>query len=258
MSDDDDGYAFVPDARGGGDDDEPTTYDAGTQDEYEAERINLDEAFEPVDSSVMRLKRAWVSERLCPEMLEYQGELLEDVRERVAAQCKALEERERERAERGSSGAEDASEKMMDDIMWIEVNRVKYLMREYLRTRLHKIEEYSLHVLTDEDTSRRLSEKELEYAEGYVKAVDVHFGDALRELPQQYRQFLKEFDDDEREVIPKPDLDAFVIFRVREDVPNFQVDDGESVTLRRGEIILARYSRFKPLTETDPPQAELV
>lgn len=258
MSDDDDGYAFAPDARARYDEDEPTTYDTGTQGEEETELVNLDEAFEPVNSSVMRLKRAWVSERLCPEMLEYQDEVLEDVRRRVAAQCEALEGRERERAARGSSGAEDASEKMMDDIMWIEVNRVKYLMREYLRTRLHKIEEHALHVLTDEDTLQRLSESEQKYAEGYVKALDEHFSDALRELPPQYRQFLKEFDDDEREVIPKPDLDAFVFFRMREDVPNFIDSSGESVTLRRGEVMLAQYSRFKALTQTDPPQAELV
>ena len=39
----------------------------------------------------------------------------------------------------------------MDNVMWVEVNRIKYLLREYARTRLRKIEAHAFYfILTEE------------------------------------------------------------------------------------------------------------
>lgn len=45
----------------------------------------------------------------------------------------------------------------------INLNRVKYLLRSYLRVRLAKIEEHALHYLQN---SQRLSPQEVVFAEG--------------------------------------------------------------------------------------------
>ena len=93
-----------------------------------------------------------------------------------------------------------------------------------------------------------------------------HYENFLKELPEQYRDAVKEFATDEEggsAMISKPKTDSFVFFRFREDVVNFvtgEDDDGntDSVDLKRGAILLAKYSMFKDLLHTDPPKAELV
>ena len=262
----DDGYG----SHLGHDDDdavEPSAYapEGGDDaDGLDGRPMNLDEGFEPTTSAVMMLKRAWVRERLCPEMRAYAASTFEDVRTRTDARVEQLERRARERAEGGGGGAEEESEKLMDHLMWIEVNRVRYIMREYLRTRLHKIETHALHVLTDADTFAKLSETEQKFAEGYIEALQGHFEDVLKDLPEGYRDMMVEYSgeaDEEataQKMIPKPNLDAFVIFRMREDVPNFVQPNGETIELERGQVMLAQYSRFRDLLAFDPPKAELV
>jgi len=269
----DDGYEHAPRRRASDDDDdEPRTMSDADEDEDDARRtrsLNLDEAFEPVTSPVMRLKRAWVRERLAPEMMTHEGALVDGVKRAVEAQERALTKRAEARAERGG-GAEDASEKLMDNVMWVEVNRIKYLLREYMRTRLRKIEAHAFYfILTEEGREagrERLSEAEQKYVVEYATAVSEHYENVLKELPEQYREAMKEFaTDDEREsaMISKPNTDSFVFFRFREDVVNFTTgedDEGntDSVDLKRGAILLAKYSIFKDLLHTDPPKAELV
>ena len=155
---DDDGYDHAP-TRASDDEDEPRTMSDEDDEEEDARRmrnLNLDEAFEPVTSPVMRLKRAWVRERLAPEMMTREDALVEAVKTAVEAQERALTRRAETRAERGG-GAEDASEKLMDNVMWVEVNRIKYLLREYARTRLRKIEAHAFYFILTEEGQERLT-----------------------------------------------------------------------------------------------------
>lgn len=46
-----------------------------------------------------------------------------------------------------------------------ELNRVRYLMRAYLRCRLLKIEKYVMHILDNEDEQDKLSSQELQHAQ---------------------------------------------------------------------------------------------
>tara|TARA_B110000003_G_scaffold22398_1_gene21583 strand:- start:8450 stop:9274 length:825 start_codon:yes stop_codon:yes gene_type:complete len=268
---DDDGYDHAP-TRASDDEDEPRTMSDEDDEEEDARRmrnLNLDEAFEPVTSPVMRLKRAWVRERLAPEMMTREDALVEAVKTAVEAQERALTRRAETRAERGG-GAEDASEKLMDNVMWVEVNRIKYLLREYARTRLRKIEAHAFYFMRTEEgqerLSERLSEAEQKYVWEYANAVREHYENVLKELPDGYRHPVNEFATDEEggsAMISKPKTDSFVFFRFREDVVNFvtgEDDDGntDSVDLKRGAILLAKYSMFKDLLHTDPPKAELV
>jgi len=276
--DDDDGWAHA--AREDNDDDvdvaapledEPRAYDdgGGADDDDdvfgdEARERNFDACYEPVDSEVMRLKRAWVQERLSPEMLPHEGALWASVKEAVETQEDVLERRARDRVERG--GAEtDASDKLLDDIMWMEVNRVKYLLREYLRTRLMKIEAHALHCAVHGETWDALSEDERRYVTGYVGAVEEHSKSVLNELPESYRDLDKENSTGEEtaetsNMIPRPNLDGIAFFRIREDVASYQPEDADCdpMNLKRGQIIMGKYSMFRSLTKTDPPTAELV
>ncbi|KAF9177870.1 GINS complex subunit [Haplosporangium sp. Z 11] len=69
-----------------------------------------------------------------------------------------------------------------------ELERVKFVLRSYLRTRISKIEKYCQFILADTNSRRRLSKAEILYAE-------------------------------------KPSLDEAVFCRVVEDVGDFRLDE---------------------------------
>lgn len=46
-----------------------------------------------------------------------------------------------------------------------ELERIKFLVRGYLRSRLTKIDKYTLHIKQNEDQLNKLSEKEIQYME---------------------------------------------------------------------------------------------
>lgn len=50
----------------------------------------------------------------------------------------------------------------------LEVERISYLIKEYLRTRLFKIQTYSFHILKENQLSN-LSQEEQEFVVGYAK-----------------------------------------------------------------------------------------
>lgn len=54
---------------------------------------------------------------------------------------------------------------LMRSVYLQEVNRVKYMMRAYLRCRLWKVEQYAMHILDNEEEQEKLSPQELYYAQ---------------------------------------------------------------------------------------------
>ena len=254
-----DGARARVDGRSAGDDDmdEPEAYG---EDALGDDEVNLDEGYEPVDSDVMRLKRAWVQERLAPEILEHQTELVDAVKRAIETQEERIE-REQENENR------DASDNIVTNIYWMELNRVKYMLREYFRTRLRKMERHALFIFEDATTREKLSSAELKYLEDYNSAVHEHLRSVLKELPDQYdsdvvQQIGQDEEDKTQSMKPEPNLDGFVFFRIREDIGNFlpggATSDDDAVELERGQILLAKYSAFKDLLNTEPPKAELV
>lgn len=264
-----DGYEFY------GDDVERRPGDARVDDmdDEDARQDDDDDDFErefAPASAYARVKHAWMRERLAPEILSYIDDDARELKRAIDAQEQRLE---REQAREGK----DQATEICLNAMWTELHRAKYVLREYLRTRLRKIEKYAMFIALDDEDERgswaRLSEAEQRYVTNYLAAVTEHSRSVLDGLPENYRDLIKEHDDNdemsqaelrESKMVSKPNLDAAVFFRFREDVGNFLLDenaaeDGErSIELRRGQILLAKYSMFKELLETEPPKAELV
>lgn len=121
-----------------------------------------------------------------------------------------------------------------------------------------------MHFIVDEAAWAKLGEHERRYAEGYVGAMEEHSKSVLNELPESYRDLDKENSGGEEtretsKMIPRPDLDGFVFFRIRTDMPSYHPGGAdEPMDLERGQIIMGKYSMFRSLTQTDPPAAELV
>lgn len=141
---------------------------------------------------------------------------------------------------------------LLRELYTMEVDRVKYILRAYLRARLHKVRYRSRtydnstffqleglvsYQLSTPELQQKLSKHELDYAHRcewllippmphtilhrYKQAFDSHMLKAfLASLPQQQRKL------DEEVMMPRPNLDTFVFARVRVTIGAFQVEEG--------------------------------
>ena len=140
---------------------------------------------------VARLKRAYVNEKNAPELLPFEHDLLEQVMAKVEDQ-ELVVQQSREAAAAAGGGGGGGGGGGMDDLMahiyQAELNRVRFLIRAYYRTRLFKIEKYAVHVVKPETNEfAKLSPQEQEYAKNYVNMLEEHFGSVLGQMPEKYR-----------------------------------------------------------------------
>ncbi|KAJ1842314.1 GINS complex subunit, partial [Coemansia sp. RSA 2703] len=99
------------------------------------------------------LTRAWMNERNAPEILAYEGAALENSMELVDYQRQKMQ----------------GAATFVGNILQMDVDRVRFLVRSYLRARLVKIEMHAKHYLAEPTYRERLSQAELEYARGFVE-----------------------------------------------------------------------------------------
>mmetsp|Transcript_25435 Transcript_25435/g.33002 ORF Transcript_25435/g.33002 Transcript_25435/m.33002 type:complete len:223 (-) Transcript_25435:248-916(-) len=199
----------------------------------------LEPSSESCNESIVALKNAWICEVCAPEILPYEAELIDDINSQLKERQNILD------VER-----EDPDEIFSANMYQMEANRIKYSLSKYLRTRLQKIEAFVHHILENQEIRDRLSEVELNYAQTYRELVKSHMdATVLSHLHKNFRQ-LNKVDRDE-DMVPRPELDRFVIFRVKQEVENFLVNDEagseEVQNLEEGDIHIMRYQRIKGL-----------
>jgi len=102
--------------------------------------MDIDDILAEVDASSSRipdelhdlqaLTRAWVNEKCAPELLQWPEELLDRVLDRIRRQIELVEEQ---------TGDMDPSINFRLIIVQTELERFKFLVRSFLRTRLAKV-----------------------------------------------------------------------------------------------------------------------
>ena len=76
------------------------------------------------------LSRAWVAERVAPELLSWPGELIDRVMDRIRTQIERVEEQ---------TGDMDPKTNFRLIVIGTELERWKFLVRSFLRTRMAKV-----------------------------------------------------------------------------------------------------------------------
>jgi GINS complex subunit 4 len=85
--------------------------------------------------------------------------------------------------------AKDTDDRFYFNVHKMELERAKYLLKSYLRTRLFKIERYLL-FLVEKDQASLLSENEVAYAWTLYEAKKGHFATAfLNKIPSKLSPF---------------------------------------------------------------------
>lgn len=148
----------------------------------------------------------------------------------------------------GPTDAQDDTRDIIRAMMAIELTRLKYMMRSYLRVRLGKIEKYVMHCIESDDVRQRLSTLEQSYAYDYVRLVGTHLKTHVTsKLPEAFSSVTKQASaHPENDMIPVPDIGHHVFVRVERDLGEIEMyDDGTTQELQPGDLYIMRYKVIK-------------
>ncbi|KAI9146334.1 hypothetical protein BKA69DRAFT_15227 [Paraphysoderma sedebokerense] len=140
-----------------------------------------------------------------------------------------------------------------------EIERIRFVLSSYLRTRIHKIEKFAKYIERTSSEMEKLSPAEKTWVkecliDRYNKGLDRHFKDsALKYLPPNMQK-LDEVDGyAELDMVTKPDLDGTVCIQVLEDIGEYSLsnreDQEDTIRMEKGQIYFLRYSSIRQLLD---------
>jgi len=187
---------------------------------------------------IQNLTTAWIAERSAPEIMPFQAALVDRLTERIRQQIELVEM---------ETGNLDPTSNFRLILVQTELERVKYLVRAYLRIRMHKIDKYSFHILSNASVRSKLAPSEVSYLKSHLALLNNHFlSSFLRNFPEQLRRL-----DDTAggiSMVEEPDMDSAVFCRVVREVQNAVVRIPGTDTefeLAKGDVYVVRYSAVR-------------
>ncbi|KAL8845588.1 MAG: hypothetical protein Q9176_000224 [Flavoplaca citrina] len=186
---------------------------------------------------LQELTRAWVTERSAPELLPWPSELIERVLERIHQQIEVVEEQ---------VGNVNPKTNFRLIVIQTELERFKFLVRSFLRTRMAKIDKYALYMLSTPTQTARLSASELQYANTHQTLLEAHYRSSFL---TQFPTSLQRLDDTAGGIsmVEQPDTDTAVFVRVLRDIEVPIVIEGTDTDfeMRRGDVYVVRWSAIR-------------
>ncbi len=188
-------------------------------------------------------------EREITELLPYEGESVSELDQLIKNQEEVINESE----------ASSVNENFFAMIYKTEIERLKYLLKAYLRTRLFKIQKFYLYIIKNEKCEL-LSESEYEFAVKYFLHKRNHFRACFsNDLHEALNDFVDPSDESEEQhkntpvnedLVMKPSLKRPIFIRMLRDMPrvnDFAMETKEN--LKNGQIMLVPYESCKDLIE---------
>ncbi|CCA69871.1 related to SLD5-part of GINS, replication multiprotein complex [Serendipita indica DSM 11827] len=197
------------------------------------------------ETTVRALMRRWIDERLAPDLLPWQGELVGEILERLQSQNEIVVTLQ---------GNANTTEEEHFAVMLVqtEVERIKFVLRSYLRCRLQKIEQYTPYILATPDVQRNLSELEQNYVQRYGDLIGRHFQQTTLDQLPAHMHSLAEEHPNTPSMITEPNKSKAVFFFVRDaDCPPMALPGGKSIELKKGSIHLAQYRLVEDFLRND-------
>ena len=202
---------------------------------------DFDDEGEVENKDPATLRRALFNERASPQILPFEQRVVVELTEIISHQQAVCDEI----LEDSKSTADD---KFAVSLYQMEIDRLKYLIASYLRTRLRKIQLYPLHIVKS-DLKYRLSSAENTFLRQYVDIMGHHMNESvLSSLPEQFRTLSD--DGSERSgisMIPSPNLHKYVFMQARENIGDVELEDRDSITLAKGDVYALSYKPIEPL-----------
>lgn len=185
---------------------------------------------------ILQLEAALRREKAAPEVLMYEGELLESILFQIEERQKAL-----------NIDPQTPEEQFTGALYQMDLDRVKYLISSYLRSRLIKIQTFVVWIINN-DKTELLSPQEFEFLGKYYAIKTNHYKKSfLFSIPEQFRKISK--DPGQKTPIVQPDLDRHVFIKALENIGRVQTGDANDILLETGDIYLMQYNLAKSLFE---------
>lgn len=170
----------------------------------------------PVRANISaRLTQAMLNERMAPEILPYEHELMQETLTQIENQQQYLLDCHEYGDSNADLGLVSGDFKLQLMIIETDIERLNFLVRVYLRARLAKLDDYNLHYinLTLDEDNKILSQAELEYLRGHFKILTKLYNNSfLKKMPE----FLTLLDDTSggQSMITAPDTNELVFVRI--------------------------------------------
>jgi GINS complex subunit 4 len=185
---------------------------------------NEEGALQEENEVYQRLERNWLQERTCPELLQYDQELVEDYKIKFEDHQEWIDQLE-------TSG--ESVDALLGTVAQVDLDRAKFVLSDWLTSRLVKIEAHPLHIREKVD---HMSEAEVAYLKQYGALLENHLRQTvLDHVPEAWQAL------DEPHMIEKPNLDEYHFWMVNEPFD----DDTEP-----GACLVAKYKDMaEPMQE---------
>ncbi len=144
----------------------------------------LDDNNDEIDNNnslINGLIKIWKNEKFSNDILLYQNSLISTAIDLVEKTEKELKD--------------SSIEKENSDIIELDIERMKFLIKDYLRIRLIKIEKYIFYILKN-DLSNLLSQNEINFVIDLIKMKSIYFNEGMKKLNifvNNFRPFLDNF-----------------------------------------------------------------
>lgn len=202
-----------------------------------------------------QLVAAMLNERMSPDLLPYKHELLKEVLTQLSNQQQYLLDSHEYGDSNVESGIVTGDFKLQLMIIETDIERLNYLVRLYLRTRLAKIDKFTIHYINETsnnnstDDRSLLSPEETEYMHKHFKILTQLYNNSfLKKMPH----FLTLLDDTSggQSMISVPDINQPVFIKVITKVPIIiNLDEDEDLELVENGIYVVKYSLIKKYIE---------
>ncbi|KAL3280370.1 hypothetical protein HHI36_017859 [Cryptolaemus montrouzieri] len=207
----------------------------------EIEEDEEDEILLSPATLVKIIEEAWLNEKFSPEILPNKQEYVDLLLGQLAAMDDNLE---------------NASDRdIKKGVHQLEVDRLKFLVCSYLRTRLEKIETYIEHILKQENEriekgeEMYLTDAEFNFANNFKEGVDKHFDNLMGIHPTMPISWKNQ--------IVQPNINSFVFAKSKADIESILIDEGnddETVYVNKDSQIIISYNSVSNLVKNGDVQ----
>ena len=147
---------------------------------------------------------------------------------------------------------QQAGETLDASCLQMDVDRVRFMLVSYARTRLFKIQKYYLHLEKDEEMQARMSDHERAYWERYVEMRKKHFNsEVLDYCPVQYNQIDAVKADYDVDMVVRPKKDQHVFFKALEDCGSVQIGEDAPTPVMKDDILCVPYDTIDGFLQGD-------
>ncbi|EFN67093.1 DNA replication complex GINS protein SLD5 [Camponotus floridanus] len=193
-------------------------------------------------TALQEIENAWMNETFAPEILPHQSDLVDCMLQQIAH----MEENVK-RLDKNDLRAL---------VHRMELDRIRYVISSYLRTRLEKIERYTIHILSEEenrnpDEEPYLTPDELRFAKEYLANLETLFKTvALQHMPPNFQQF------EVNKFTVKPNVQAHVFLRANQRITGVVVPGtlNEEIDFEEGSQHIIQYSAVAHLVKSGAVQ----